>query len=89
MTQRQITHAPGTLPRCSRCERDPKHFEDRRAVRCGGGHTLECCACGMKTGRAANLELALVEWRQLHGYAPQPRAIAGRVSTFPARQVRS
>lgn len=87
MTQRQISHAPGTLPRCATCERDPKHFEDLRAVRCGGGHALECCGCGRTSGKHASLDHALAAWRQANGYPAVSRP-AARVSAFPARQAR-
>jgi hypothetical protein len=68
MTQHQITHAPGEIPACA-CGKAPKHFEDRRAARSGGGHCLECHPCDRKTAKHPSFEAALQEWCRLIGAA--------------------
>jgi hypothetical protein len=70
VTQHQIKHAPGELPVCT-CGRTPRHFEDHRAARVGGGHFLECCPCGptRQTDRHATLEAAIQHFCRLAGVA--------------------
>ena len=63
MTQRQITHAPGTLPACANGHA-AHHIHDLRAASAGGGHSLEC-EC-RRTARHPDLDRALVEWMRMN-----------------------
>jgi hypothetical protein len=71
MTQHQVTHAANELLPACLCGRTPKHFEDRRAARSGGGHCLECHPCDRKTAKHPSFEAALQEWCRLVG-VPMP-----------------
>lgn len=66
MTQRQILHPAGQLPRCT-CGREPKHFHDLRGVAKNGGHLFECNPCDRRTGKHSTPEAALREWCRLCG----------------------
>ncbi len=86
MTQRQITHPPGTLPACANGH-VAHHIHDLRGVAAGGGHFLEC-EC-RRTARHADLDAALVEWKRLNRYRT-PRAAKAeqphRVKTAPRKR---
>lgn len=73
MTQRQITHAPGTLPSCA-AGHAAHHIHDLRCASAGGGHFIEC-EC-RRTARHADLDRALIEWKRLnrHRKARKPKA---------------
>ncbi len=66
MTQRQVTHPPGQLPRCT-CGREPRHFRDLRAIGKGGGDLFECNPCDRRTGKHPTPEAGLREWCRLCG----------------------
>jgi hypothetical protein len=78
MTQRQVTHPAGVLPRC-RCNAEPKHFHDARRASAGGGDFLECPPCDVRTPRFASLDEAILEFHHLVGTVPRggwrPRAV--------------
>jgi hypothetical protein len=85
MTQRQITHPTGALPRCSAdCGREPKHYHDLRAARVNGGHFLECAPCDRRTARHPRLEGAITEWHRLVGSKPA----APHTASSPVRAIR-
>lgn len=63
MTQRQITHTPGTLPACANGHA-AHHIHDLRGAAAGGGHSLEC-EC-RRTARHPDLERALIEWMRMN-----------------------
>ena len=72
MTQHQISHQGVRLPPCPPpCHRQPKHFEDRRGMRSGGGHFFECSACDRRTTRQTTAEAVLQEWCRLVGATPK------------------
>ena len=61
--QRMISHAR-PLPAAA-CGHAARHIVDQRALRCGGGHQLEC-SC-RSTARYAHIGLALLDWTgELH-----------------------
>lgn len=63
MTQSQVRHPAGELPSCTvACGREPKHYEDKRAARAGGGHFLECSPCDRRTPKRETLALATADW---------------------------
>lgn len=70
ITQRQIQHPPGTLPRCG-CGKAPRHFLDGRAARAGGGDFIECPPCGQRTARHPQLSGAVAEFQRISGNAPE------------------
>lgn len=69
MTQRQVTHPAGVLPRC-RCNGVPRHYRDARRASAGGGEFLECAPCDVRTPRFATLDLAMLEFHRLCGTVP-------------------
>lgn len=77
MTQRQITHPAGQLPRCT-CSREPRHFLDLRGAGKGGGHLFECNVCDRSTGKHTTFDRALGEWIRLTAVPTD--------ATLPARQ---
>lgn len=71
MTQRQVRHPDGFLPGCpAPCGHAPRHIEDLRGMRCGGGHFIECCRCDRRTAKYANPNDALRDWYRLVGAVP-------------------
>ena len=62
--QRMISHAE-PLPTC-RNGHVARHIHDARRASAGGGHLVEC-ACS-HTGRHAEFDDALREWRRTHGH---------------------
>ncbi|WP_236510431.1 hypothetical protein [Stenotrophomonas sp. PA-6-5C] len=60
MTQRQISHPEG-LPPCAAGPR-ARHIHDMRCTSAGGGHLVECCC--RSTGKNADPDAALAEWRR-------------------------
>lgn len=90
MTQRQISHAPGQIPRCpAPCQRDPKHIHDKRMASAGGGHFIECCACDRRTSKSENFEAALQEWcRITNRKAPGTQADLLNQIKRPVRAIR-
>lgn len=73
MTQRHISH-PEPLPACA-AGHSARHIHDMRSIAAGGGHFIECrCRA---TGKHAEPETALAEWRRINRparlrRAPQP-----------------
>lgn len=70
MTQRQVTHPAGTLPRCT-CDALPMHYHDGRRTSANGGHFLECAPCDLRTRRFHSLDAAILDFHRLIGTAPR------------------
>jgi hypothetical protein len=70
MTQRHISHPEG-LPACA-AGHSARHIHDLRGVDRGGGHLVEC-KC-RRTGKHAEPDAALAEWRRINRRSRIPRA---------------
>lgn len=74
MTQRQVSHVAGEIPPCDKYPSHvPKHYEDKRCAHAGGGHFIECHACGVRTERQPDFSSALQDWCRRMG-VPVPGA---------------
>lgn len=75
VTQVQIPHPPGSLPACTGCKREPRHYRDRRAARSNGGDFLECACCGRRTSRhLGGGTPMLLDWHRINGTVPSLRS---------------
>ena len=54
--QREIRHAR-PLPQC-KCGNAPRHYIDLRGQR----HMIECCPCGISTGKLDTFDAAMSAW---------------------------
>jgi hypothetical protein len=71
MTQRHISH-PEPLPACA-AGHSARHIHDLRSISAGGGHFVECrCRA---TGKHAESDMALAEWRRVNRPARSARKV--------------
>jgi ribosomal protein S14 len=95
MTQRQIRHAHGEVPACTRCSTPDRtvharHIMDLRAPRAGGGHFLECSVCGHRTARHRDFWLARAQWvLSPERIEPIPLLAGGELLPSNVRGIRS
>jgi len=83
MTQRHISH-PEPLPDCA-AGHSARHIHDLRGLAAGGGHFVECrCRA---TGKHAEPDAALAEWRRVNRPARSARKVMPTITAPGADNV--
>lgn len=83
MTQRHISH-PEPLPDCA-AGHSARHIHDLRSISAGGGHFVECrCRA---TGKHAEPDAALAEWRRVNRPARSARKVMPTIAAPGADNV--